>query len=342
MRSAALILLLLLAPWAGASPLSTAAPGEDAARGIEAAGPWERATQWMLAQQRSLHRELARGMEKVQEAPTLANTLALVLIGFLYGVFHAAGPGHGKAVITTYLLTHRQHLRRGLAMSWASSLLQGFTAIALVLGVVVLAERMARDALGQVHTLEQVSFALVAAVGAWLVFRALRGLYRLRGHPAGHGYDDHAPVHAAAHDHSHDHGAAVCGTCGHAHHVTPAQAARSDSAGAVIGTVVAVGIRPCTGAILVLAVANMLGLWTAGIAAVLAMSVGTAITVSVLALLAVQARHWAGRLAADQGGSLAWARAGQGAALAGGLLILALGLSLLGAGLDAPAHPLGL
>jgi nickel/cobalt transporter (NicO) family protein len=332
MRSGLLILFLLLFSIAlPASPLSPSggslnAPQETEFAEAGQAGPWERTTQWILATQRDLHRRLARAMETVQAAPTAANTLALVLVGFLYGVFHAAGPGHGKAVITTYLLTHRQHLRRGLALSWASSLLQGLTAIALVLGVVVLAERMTRQALGQVRTLEMVSFALVAGVGAWLVFRALRGLCRLRG-----------AAHRAGHDHHHADGA--CG-CGHAHHVTPAQAARSEGLGAMIGTVVAVGIRPCTGAILVLAVANMLGLWLAGIAAVVAMSVGTAITVSVLAVLAVQARHWAGRAAAGDG--IGWQRAGQMVALAGGLLIFALGVSLLGAGFSTPAHPLGL
>jgi nickel/cobalt transporter (NicO) family protein len=332
MRAGLLILLLLLfATGLAASPLSPSggslnAPQETEYAEAGQAGPWERTTQWILTTQRNLHRQLARAMETVQAAPTAANTLALVLVGFLYGVFHAAGPGHGKAVITTYLLTHRQHLRRGLALSWASSLLQGITAIALVLGVVVLAERMTRQALGQVRTLEMVSFALVAAVGAWLMFRALRGLYRLRG----------AARHAG-HDHHQADG--TCG-CGHAHHVSPGQAARSEGLGAMIGTVVAVGIRPCTGAILVLAVANMLGLWLAGIAAVIAMSVGTAITVSALAVLAVQARHWAARAAA--GDSIGWQRAGQVVALAGGLLIFALGASLFGAGLGTPAHPLGL
>ncbi|MFW5454660.1 nickel/cobalt transporter [Thioalkalivibrio sulfidiphilus] len=342
MRSGALILavlfaLLLWAPLLGASPLSGGSTTTHAtASEPEALNAWERATLWVLNTQRDLHRQLARGMERIQNAPTAANTFALVLVGFLYGIFHAAGPGHGKAVITTYLLTHRQHMTRGLVLSWASSLLQGLTAIALVVGVVVIAERLTREALGHVRTLEMVSFALVAAVGAWLVFRALRGLWRLR--PVAQHAHDHDHAHGHDHHHDHEHG---CG-CGHAHHVTPEQAARSDSLGAMIGTVVAVGIRPCTGAILVLAVANMLGLWMAGIAAVLAMSVGTAITVSVLAILAVQARHWAGRIAGSQGGSLAWARAGQGVALAGGLLIFALGVSLLGAGFDAPAHPLGL
>ncbi|WP_018232794.1 nickel/cobalt transporter [Thioalkalivibrio thiocyanodenitrificans] len=329
MRAVLLILLLALAPWAIGSPLSGPPTQERTPTQVQDPGLWERATHWVLAKQRQLHRQLARGMETVQGAPTLTNTLALVLIGFLYGVFHAAGPGHGKVVITTYLLTHRQHMRRGLILSWASSLLQGFTAIALVLAVVVVAERMARDALSQVRTLEQVSFALVAAVGAWLVFRALRGLYRLRGAGAeGHG-----------HDHPHD--GHACGTCGHAHHVTPAQAARSDSLGTMLGTVLAVGVRPCTGAILVLAVANMLGLWMAGIAAVIAMSVGTAITVSILAVLAVQARQWAARAAAG-GNSVGWQRTGQVVALAGGALIFALGASLFGAGMDVPVHPLGL
>lgn len=49
----------------------------------------------------------------------------------------------------------------------------------------------------------------------------------------------------------------------------------------------AVGIRPCSGAILVLVVANGLGLWAAGILAAYVMALGTAATV---ALLAVGAR----------------------------------------------------
>ncbi|HDP90364.1 MAG TPA: nickel/cobalt transporter [Thioalkalivibrio sp.] len=330
MRVGVLILLLLCAPALWASPLF-GATGPAQVSEEPAPGAWERVTQWVLVTQRDLHRRLARGMETLQAAPTAANTLALMVIGFLYGVFHAAGPGHGKAVIATYLLTHRQHMKRGLALSWASSLLQGVTAIVLVLGVVVIAERLTRQALGQVKVLEQVSFALVAVVGAWLVFRALRGLWRLR--PAAQRAHDH--------DHGHEHGHGHACGCGHAHHVTPEQAARSDGLGAMVSTVLAVGIRPCTGAILVLAVANMLGLWLAGVAAVLAMSVGTAITVSMLAVLAVQMRHWAARLAGDHAGA-GWARAGQVAALAGGGLIFALGASLFMAGAVQPVHPLGL
>ncbi|SEP90931.1 ABC-type nickel/cobalt efflux system, permease component RcnA [Ectothiorhodospira magna] len=310
----------------------------------------DRLVAWVITQQRQLHRQLADGMQQVRENPGPASAGALILVSFLYGIFHAAGPGHGKAVITTYLLTHRQHLRRALSLSFASAMLQGITAIALVSGVLLIAGMAAREAMGQAYLLEQISFALVALLGVWLSLRAIRGYLRLYRTPApapvqwqpvtavqggGHGLRPALPQ-----DVTHPHGPG-CG-CGHPHHVTPQQAAEAGSLSAMIATIVAVGIRPCTGAILVLVAAHLLGLWLAGIFAVLAMSLGTAITVSVLAILAVKARHLAVRLAG--GGEyriMAWV--GQTVTLMGGLLILGLGLLLLAGSLgSAGRHPLGL
>jgi High-affinity nickel-transport protein len=53
-------------------------------------------------------------------------------ISFVYGVFHAAGPGHGKAVICSYLLANEETWRRGVVLSFASALLQAATAVAIV------------------------------------------------------------------------------------------------------------------------------------------------------------------------------------------------------------------
>ena len=97
-----------------------------------------------------------------------------------------------------------------------------------------------------------------------------------------------------------------------------------------------VGIRPCSGAVLVLLFAEVLGLRWAGIAAVLAMSLGTAGAVGVLAVLAVNFRRLAGALA---GGGRHWVFAGQAVAFLGGIVITALGASLFIGSLGGQ-HPL--
>ena len=68
----------------------------------------------------------------------------------------------------------------------------------------------------------------------------------------------------------------------------------------------AVGIRPCTGAILVLVFANGLGLYWAGVASTFAMAVGTFITVSLIAALAVYSKKLATRFAAKDERWLSW------------------------------------
>ncbi len=105
------------------------------------------------------------------------------------------------------------------------------------------------------------------------------------------------------------------------------------------GIVLSIGIRPCSGAVLVLAVANLFGIPWAGVAAVFAMSLGTAIAVASLALLVLSARHLVTTLVAENNPGIALA--GRVVALVGGSLILLLG-TLLFINSFGPLHPLGL
>ena len=96
--------------------------------------------------------------------------------------------------------------------------------------------------------------------------------------------------------------------------------------------VAAVGIRPCSGALIVLTFAFLNGLWVGGILSVLAMALGTAITVSILATLAVTAKNWAVALAGD---GRAGNRVHAAIEIGGAALVLLLGLTLLSASLTA-------
>ena len=336
---AVLALLVGLATAPGASPALAAANETQAvaAQGEAAPPPsaqslrglWVSTVVYVQQKQRELHRELVAAIKTLRrEGPAAA--WPLIVLSFLYGVFHAAGPGHGKAVISTYLLTHKSALRRGIWLSTAASFTQGLTAVLLVLLLVGVIGWTRSDAHGTVGTLETVSFALIALLGLGLAGRALWSLWRGVIRPAAGG-----PAAAGGLPHGHGHGGgATC--CGHAHAPNPAQIAQPLSLKTFGAIVLSIGIRPCSGAVLVLLFAEVLGLRWAGIAAVLAMSLGTAITVSALAILAVNARHLASLVAGD---GRYFALAGQAIAMLGGIVITALGASLF-LGSLGPSHPL--
>ena len=119
-------------------------------------------------------------------------------------------------------------------------------------------------------------------------------------HGHGHHHHDHGHDH---HHHGHDHNDHGPGHvhdehCGHSHGPTPDQLAGPGGWRRGLGAIVAVGLRPCSGAILVLVFALAQGLFWAGVLATFVMGLGTAITVATIAVLAVSARGLAERLSA--------------------------------------------
>jgi nickel/cobalt exporter len=96
--------------------------------------------------------------------------------------------------------------------------------------------------------------------------------------------------------------------------------------------VLAVGIRPCSGAIIVLVFALSQGLIAAGVAATLVMALGTGLTVAALATLAVSAKDVALRLAGGVESRFAHVLV-RTAEIGGALCVLLFGLVLLGGSL---------
>ncbi|AWN36044.1 nickel/cobalt transporter [Methylobacterium radiodurans] len=250
---------------------------------------------WLLAVQSSFSRSLQAALSAVKAGGGWG---PLIGIGFAYGVFHAAGPGHGKAVIAGYIVAGERALRRGCALSFAAALLQAGVAIGIVgVGSLILGATAA--GMSQAGTLiETASFAMVALVGLALTWRKAG---RLAGS-----------------------GALGCGPdC--AHGVVPPRDGESWRTRA--GVVLAAGSRPCAGAVLLLVFALSQGMLGAGMLAVLAMALGTALTTSALASLAVFAKGAALRLAGGRGqaGSITVA----GLELLAAAFVLVLGLAML-------------
>lgn len=252
---------------------------------------------YIQAQQQNLHRSLAGAIRALKSEGSVSAAWALISLSFLYGLFHAAGPGHGKAVLSAYLITQPTALKRSLALAAASSFMQGVTAIVVVTGIITVFGLALRSSGVIVQWLEAASFSLVALVGIWLVWRSAKAIAPRFGLSLGSSeHHHHSHSHGHDHDHHHDHSdGSSCsdGHCGHAHMPTPAQAQNAGSLREMAGIVMSIGIRPCSGAILVLVFSQVVGMTLAGIAAVLAMSAGTALAVATIALAAVGMRDGA-------------------------------------------------
>jgi nickel/cobalt exporter len=258
---------------------------------------------WILTKQSEFYREISAALRAAKSDGSAV--WSLLGISFAYGIFHAAGPGHGKAVIASYLVANQETARRGIALSFASALMQSLVAVAIVTVCAWLLNATAKTMCGAEKAIEIGSYALIAAFGVSLVWTKggsfMRALQAPRPEPvlaAAAGHDHH---HSHDHDHDHHHGhhsdAHVHDAhCGHSHGPEPSELAGPGGWRRGLAAILTVGIRPCSGAILVLVFALAQGLFWAGIAATFVMGLGTAITVAAIAVIAVSAKDLARRV----------------------------------------------
>jgi nickel/cobalt transporter (NicO) family protein len=294
---------------------------------------FEDPVQWMADKQREFYGSMTAALRDMVTGGSQKAAWWLMGISFLYGIFHAAGPGHGKAIVTSWILATDNDLKRGLVIAGMSALIQALTAIIAVSLLLFVFKAGAAATRNAATILEQISFAMIAAMGLYLIWTA----FRPHGHAHSHAHSEPAHHHDHdQHDHHHDHAHHDHGHHdhghhhknhddhhGHAHAPEPQQLRGDWSLTKAISLAFAVGIRPCTGAILVLVGANLVGLYWAGVLATLAMGLGVFLTIAAIAALSVYAKSLAMKLAAHDSKRLA--QAAFTLRLLGGVAIAALG-----------------
>jgi nickel/cobalt transporter (NicO) family protein len=292
---------------------------------------------WLLSKQSEFYRAMSSTIRAAKSDGSAVWTL--LAISFAYGIFHAAGPGHGKAVISSYLVANRETARRGVVLSFASALMQSLVAVVIVAICAWLLNATAKTMCGAEKAVEIASYALIAAFGARLVWikggEFLRALQAAGPIPAmaaaSHRHDhDHSHDHDHHHHHHHDHHHSDDHVHdehgGHSHGPTPSELAGPGGWRRGFGAILAVGVRPCSGAILVLVFALAQGLFWVGIAATFVMGLGTAITVAAIAVIAVSAKDLARRLSGTTEGGGALVMRGVEFGAAGLVLLFGAGL----------------
>lgn len=316
--------------WAQGNPFGVGRPRATAPAPAESTG----IIGWILAKQAEFYRGLS-GLVRAAKADGNA-VWGLFGLSFLYGIFHAAGPGHGKAVISAYLVANEETWRRGIVLSFASAMVQAMVAV-LIVGIAAALIGVTAKTMGDtVRYIEIASYGLIALLGARLLWVKGRGFiaawqaldprpiavaamadgdHQHHHHEDGHHHHDQSP------GHGHD------AHCGHSHGPEPQELAGPGGWRRGLAAILGVGLRPCSGAILVLVFALAQGLFWAGVVSTFVMGLGTAITVAAIATLAVGAKAAARRMSSSRNGygSLAL----RGLEVAASALVLIFGLALL-------------
>ena len=341
-----------ISPFAGTEvvPGAPSAFARPAAAPFQASGPLGRVFAWVLDKQQSLQRTLAMSVKSLKTDP-LRGAITLALLSFVYGVLHAVGPGHGKTIISSYVVANEETVRRGVIISFIAAGLQALTAVVLVGVLLIALGATGLQVNAWSNQLESISYAMIALVGLYLLLSQAKSIWRRwqgdapvtviearddngHGDHHHHAQQDHHHHGHDEHHHHHNHHHAPGEACDHM--VDARQLAGSISWRKMMAVVFSVGIRPCTGAILVLVFALTQGLFWAGVAATFAMALGTAITVAVLATLAIGSRELALRLGGTNStwASMVWTTC----AIGGAIIILLFGVLMFMASLG-PTRP---
>lgn len=260
---------------------------------------WHTIMQFSINAQRSLNQLLAEQLKQTKVNPLISG-LMLVTISFTYGVLHATGPGHGKVIISTYIATHPLRLKKSLVLTLCASLLQGIVAIILVSFVLGLLHLSTKHLQQSNMWIEKLSYLFIVLLGTFLFIRTIKQLLHnkhikqkplliksIRPLTTKNSFIIKSTKQSNVQTNH-------CG-CGHKHMLSDTDL--QGSYRSIFLVIIAMGIRPCSGAILILLLASLLNVYFWGVISTLAMSLGTSLTISIIAIIVHTLRHRALKLA---------------------------------------------
>jgi ABC-type nickel/cobalt efflux system permease component RcnA len=217
-----------------------------------------------------------------QEQLSAGVILISLAIALFWGAAHALSPGHGKSIVAAYLVGQRGTPRHAVLLGGIVTITHTLGVFGLGLVTLLLSQFIVPDTL--YPWLNLVAGLMVVAIGV-SVFRARLRRRRARGTVHTHDHHDHQH-HDHDHDHAHDHG--------HSHDLPDNLSARSLVAVGVSG-----GLLPCPSALVVLLAAISLHRVAFGLVLIVAFSLGLALTITGIGLVAVYAKRLFGRMSME-------------------------------------------
>jgi ABC-type nickel/cobalt efflux system permease component RcnA len=185
----------------------------------------------------------------------------LIGISFIYGVFHALGPGHGKAIIVSYLASNPLSKSRSCLLAITAAIFQALTAILLVSILTLILKYKFIELEANANQITLIGYGLLLCLGFYIALKTLKQLYQSNV------------------------SAGTCGSC-----CSAGKHVKTDNNSQFFLIALGIGLRPCSGALIILVSSSLLGIYNYGILGTFAMSLGTALCTCLIALASLYAR----------------------------------------------------
>lgn len=203
--------------------------------------------------QQKLNVKLSGMMKKLQSSGSYKQLFSLVMIAFIYGVIHAAGPGHGKAVAASFLISRGKKIYDGFFIGNFIAILHGLSGICLVLFLKFIIRKSVMSSLADITYITKItSYSIILAIGIILTMKNICSWYRNIGINRDN-YSGRYATHPAG----------------------------SLSMAFIIGMI------PCPGTVIIMLFALSLNMTGTGIILALAQTFGMAATISTIGMLVV-------------------------------------------------------
>ena len=200
----------------------------------------------MAPVQKSLNESLAAMTRALKDSRSLGGLLLVAAFALAYGIFHAAGPGHGKTIVSSFFLANEAKVRHSFIIGYLVAIVHALSALTVVLVLYYLIRGIfATDVEQANHYIQLVTFGVITAIGGVMLVRRA----------AGHGH------------HHHEHG----------HAVEPGKGLTMRN---LLGIAVPAGVIPCPGAVAVVLFALSLHMLAVSVLAVSSISIGMGTTIS--------------------------------------------------------------
>ena len=123
--------------------------------------------------QYQLNSYISTTIRSLNDDNSLSTSFLILGIAFLYGLIHAAGPGHGKALVAFYFTANKADYKKAFKMGYMISIIHAISALIFTFGIFYILKTMFRRNFNEMTSIAmQISAVMIICVGLYLIYEA--------------------------------------------------------------------------------------------------------------------------------------------------------------------------